>query len=130
MRGLLTMSGLSAVLSFALVTACDQASSSQPDPSRKIYQDRWPGPEHPSTAEARSASAAARPSVAGTATGDRLAGAANCADQTWPYIAPACLAASTDGPRQRPIRVITIEAREGANTSILMRVPQADVASR
>jgi hypothetical protein len=130
MRGLLKMSGLSAVLSFALVTAYDQASSSQPDPSPKIYRDRLPGPEQAPTSDARPASSAALRSAAAAAKGDRLAAAADCADQTWPYIAPECMAASTDRPGWRQVRVITIEARAGANTSVLMRVPQADVASR
>ena len=131
MRSLLKMSGLSAVLSFALVTASNQAWPTQPEPSPKVYRDRLPEAGQGWASEARSASPAALPSVAATfkGKGDRLAGAA-CAEQAWPYIAPTCLAASADGRTQRPVRVITIETREGANTSVLRRVPQADVASR
>ena len=130
MRGFLKMCALSAVLSVTLVTAYNQAWSSQPDPARgKLYQDRLSGAEpDPQHAIRPVASARVTPAT-GARKGDRLKATATCADQTWPYIPPACLASGRDGAA-KPVRVITIEAREGANTSVLVRVPQAEIASR
>ena len=127
MRGFVKMSALSAVLSFTLVTAYNQAWSSPtpPLPTTK-YQDRLSDLGMSGVAPALVAAAPAR--TEGT-KGDRLAAAASCADQTWPSIASGCLSAASDGPPKR-VRMITVETREGANTSVLSRVPQADVASR
>jgi hypothetical protein len=130
MRGLLKMSALSAVLSFTLVTAYNQAWSSQVEPGqRKIYQERLSAGEA-SAQDARPSSPVALPSISTAVKGDRLAAHANCVDQTWPYIASTCLAASTAGSQEKRVRMITIEAREGENTSVLVRVPQAEIASR
>jgi hypothetical protein len=130
MRGLLKMSALSAVLSFTLVTAYNQAWSSQVEPVHaKIYQERLSAGE-PSARDAGPSSPVALPFVATALKGDRLATRADCVDQTWPYIAPACLAAGTAGPQEKRVRMITIEARDGKNTSVLVRAPQAEVALR
>jgi hypothetical protein len=130
MRGFLKMSALSAVLSFTLVTAYNQAWSSQIEPMQgKIYQDRLPA-RGASAQDVRPSSPVALPSVSTAPKGDRLATRADCVDQIWPYIAPACLAASTAGSQHKRVRMITIEAREGDNTSVLVRVPQAEIASR
>jgi hypothetical protein len=130
MRGLLNMSALSAVLSFMLVTAYNQAWSSQVEPGqRKIYQERLPTDEA-SGQDARPSSPVALPSISTALKGDRLAAHPDCVDQTWPHIAPACLAASNAGSQEKRVRMITIEARKGENTSVLVRVPQAEIASR
>lgn len=130
MRGFLKMSALSAVLSFTLVTAYNQAWSSQPDPARgKLYQDRLSAVEPDLHHAIRPvASATSTPATAGR-KGDRLVQEGPCADQTWPYIASACLSGGRSGVA-KAVRTITIEAREGVNTSVLVRVPQADFASR
>jgi hypothetical protein len=131
MRGFLKMSALSAVLSFALVTAYNQAWSSQPSPAQgKLYQDRLPAAGPASSEEPRTAAVPTAPSVSAGRKGDRLSHIGPCADQTWPYIPPACQSAASDETSPKAVRVITIESREGANTSVLVRVPQADVASR
>jgi hypothetical protein len=130
MRGFLKMSALSAVLSFTLVTAYNQAWSSPGEPVHaKIYHERWSTGEPPAQHVGPS-SPAALPSVATGLKGERLATRADCVDQTWPYIAPTCLAAGPAGSQEKRVRMITIEAREGKNTSVLVRVPQAEVASR
>jgi hypothetical protein len=128
MRGFLKTAALSAVLSFTLVTAYNQAWSSQPSVAGKIYQDRLAAV--PEAEGVRPAASAALPSSSAGRKGDRLAPSAACADQTWPYIAPGCMAAGSAGGPSRAVRMITIEAREGENTSVLLRVPQAAVASR
>jgi hypothetical protein len=130
MRGLLKMSALSAVLSFTLVTAYNHAWSSQAEPAhRKIYQERL-STDDASARDALPSSPVALPSISTALKGDRLAAHPDCIDQTWPHIAPACLAASNAGLQEKRVRTITIEAREGANTSVLVRVPQAEIASR
>lgn len=53
-----------------------------------------------------------------------------CASQAWPNIASECLGAPDGTPLRRSVRMITVEGREGANTSILVRLPAADVAQR
>ena len=73
MRGFLKMSALSAVLSFTLVTAYNQAWSSQPSPAQgKLYQDRLPAAEPASFQESRPKPSPATPSVTGGRKGDRL----------------------------------------------------------
>jgi hypothetical protein len=101
MLGFLKMSALSAVLSFVSVTAYNQSVAAGPSKSAGTKGDRL---------------------VAGVPT--------NCADQEWPYIAADCL--TRDDGRAKPghVRVITIERREGANTSVLQRVPQTTIAQR
>jgi hypothetical protein len=130
MRGFLKMSALSAVLSFTLVTAYNQAWSSQPDATgAKLFQDRLAGE---GTADVRipTSVAAQLPSVSAGRKGDRLPSRTGCADQTWPYLSPACLTAESGGAKPRAVRVITVETRQGTNTSVLARVPHADIASR
>ena len=127
MRGFVKMSALSAVLSFTLVTAYNQAwSSPTPPASAAKHQDRLSDLAAPGPTPALAAAAPAR--TAGT-KGDRIAVADPCADQTWPYIASGCLSQASEGQPKR-VRMITVETREGANTSVLSRVAQADLASR
>jgi hypothetical protein len=130
MRGFLKMTALSAVLSFTLVTAYNQALSSQPDGGGKIYHDRLSADDEAAVRASSPVVAAAFPSATTARKGDRLAPQTACGEQTWPYIAPSCMSASGNGATPKPVRVITIEAHEGVNTSVLNRVPQADVASR
>lgn len=53
-----------------------------------------------------------------------------CRTATWPEIPLRCLfAADGEDRTQRNVRVITVETRVGANTSVLTRVP-ADIAAR
>jgi hypothetical protein len=53
-----------------------------------------------------------------------------CATQAWPNISRECLVAENGGQVRKPARTITIEKREGQNTSVLVRVPSAEIASR
>ena len=140
MRGFVKMSALSAVLSFTLVTAYNQAWSSQPQPTLDTSDQTWSTQLRPargakfqgrlSDPDAGSGPAIDVAQPLRSAKGDRLAVATECADQTWPHIAPACLSAGPgDAPRNR-VRMITVESRDGTNTSLLTRIPQPAVASR
>ena len=130
MRGFVKMSALSAFLSFTLVTAYNQAWSSQPDAAGgKLYQDRLTD-ESPAPTAARTTVATPLQPVSAGRKGDRLPARGGCADQTWPYISAACLTPETGGAKPRTVRVVTVEERPGANTSVLVRIPQADIASR
>jgi hypothetical protein len=135
MLGFLKMSALSAVLSFVSVTAYNQSVAAGPSaPSGKTFSDRIL-PDGATTAAlgTRVDQAAVTVQVKSAGTkGDRLVAGVptNCADQEWPYIAADCL--TRDDGRAKPghVRVITIERREGANTSVLQRVPQTTIAQR
>jgi hypothetical protein len=101
MLGFVKMSGLSAVLSFALVTGYGHvADPAAPAASAKPYQQRL-GDASPAPLAAETAAAAS----------DRKA------DR---------IAAVT----REHVRFVTVESREGVNVSVLRRVPQTDVALR
>jgi hypothetical protein len=53
-----------------------------------------------------------------------------CATEAWPNISRECLVAENGGQARKPARTITIEKREGQNTSVLVRVPSAEIATR
>jgi hypothetical protein len=126
---LMKIVGVSAVLSAGLVTA----SEMQPQPAAeltggKIYTDRVPEGE-PTRLWKAVYTTDHRAEEQGTATaragkGDLLGKASQgaCAAQAWPHIAPECLAGA-EGGSPRDVRMITVEQRQGANTSVLMRVP-------
>jgi hypothetical protein len=130
MFGFVKMSALSAVLSFGVVTAYNHEPAVDRTGGAKLYQDRAPvGAEAVATTGSVSRGLEPRPVLTGGHKGSRLA-LAPCESQTWPYVAQACLS-RTDG-REIPgrVRVITVEMREGSNTSVLQRIPQTDIARR
>jgi hypothetical protein len=51
-----------------------------------------------------------------------------CADQKWPDIAPECLVGRNRAAH--PVRMITIGYQTGNATSVLVRMPAPEVASR
>ena len=55
---------------------------------------------------------------------------AGCSSQAWPYIPDDCLSSVGEARAPRPVRTITIETREGANTSVLVRVPEGMAVAR
>jgi hypothetical protein len=130
MLGFVKMSALSAVLSFGVVTAYNHEPTVDRTSGAKLYQDRAPvDAEDVATTSSVSRGSESRSALTGGRKGDRLA-LAPCSAQAWPYVAQACLS-RTDG-RDMPgrVRVITVEMREGPNTSVLQRMPQTDVARR
>jgi len=58
-----------------------------------------------------------------------FAGGSSCAEAVWPNIDASCLR-TTDGAPARHVRTITIGYQSGENTTVLVRVPSAEVAKR
>jgi len=120
MIGLLKIAGLSAVLSAGLVAAFD--GSFAPERSLAAGTKRLDRLAQGTGEPARAQNGSDR-----TASGHRnsmRSASAGCAEQAWPYIAPACVASTQGAPVRAAARLITIEQRhEDANTSVLVRVP-------
>jgi hypothetical protein len=116
MFGLIKIAGLSAVLSAGLVTAYTPA----PTDAGKLYNERVPqtledaGPAVHTVAFTLAAA---------ETTGSIGEAPQRCAAQAWPNIAPECLSAALGTPARANVRTITIEKREGANVSTLVRLP-------
>jgi hypothetical protein len=135
---LMKIVGLSAVLSAGVVTASEMgARPDQGAASGKIYQDRIPAGE-PGPAQALRITYVAGNLDEGQGSqvwkggkGDLLRNASQkaCTSQAWPNIAAECLEAAGGMP-VRSVRMITVEQREGANTSVLVRIPAAEIAQR
>jgi hypothetical protein len=135
---LMKIVGVSAVLSAGFVTA----SEMQPQPGRetagaKIYSDRLPQADMPArvwriTYAPASGQDESRPQTSGGTKGDLLRKATQgaCASQAWPNIAPECLESTSGTSVRSGVRMITVEQREGANTSVLVRVPSPELAQR
>ena len=113
MFGLVKIAGLSAVLSASLVTAY----APTPPSDGKLFHDRI-------VAAPEDGGAAVRPLRLSDAdaTGSIHKASNTCASQAWPNIAPECLSAGSGAPA-RAVRTITIEKRDEANTSTLVRLP-------
>lgn len=127
--------GVVAALSAGVVTAYDlpQARDAAA-PAEKAFHDRVL-PSEPLEAAKATRVALVSPehtgSVKQAGKGDQLRGGGpGCAAQTWPNISRECLAAENGAEVRRPVRTITMERREGANTSTLVRVPATGVATR
>lgn len=112
MIGAIKIAGMSAVLAAGFVVG--SGGGQNPLPGPKKYADRVPQ-------AATLVADAAGPSI--------RSDNAPCAAQTWPYLASECLPA-TDAATRKAVRTITVEQREGAHTSMLVRLPVATVASR
>lgn len=137
MIGMFKLAAVSAVLSAGVVTAHDISAVRETAPvSGKVFTDRLPASSGASET-IQVAYAAVNPGdrraveVVGSSKGDsqREKPAKSCEAQTWPNVARHCIASSGSEPR-RLVRTITIESREGANTSVLTRVSAAAVAQR
>ena len=126
---LIKIVGMSAVLSAGLVTASEMQPAPAPEPTAgKIYSDRVPEGEPMRVSRAAYTSGQRDENGGvltlrdgkGDASGQALRDA--CAAQAWPHLSPECVGAS-DGSVRGVVRTITVEQREGANTSLLVRVP-------
>ena len=117
------IAGISAALAGIFVVALE-VPVAQSRTLTKVYMDRAPTEAAP-TAPVRYASAEpAKPTTASDAP--RVVPVAtprqsDCRRQAWPYQDPNCGSAE-----RRAVRTITIERREGMNTSNLIRVPADD----
>ena len=135
---LMKIVGVSAVLSAGFVTASEMQVQPEREPvSGKIYTDRLPqGDAIPArvwriTYAPASGQDESRPQTSGT-KGDLLRKAPQgaCASQAWPNIASECLESASGIPVRSGVRMITVEQREGANTSVLVRTPSPELAQR
>jgi hypothetical protein len=132
---LMKIVGVSAVLSAGFVTASEIPGQPDREPSAKIYTDRVPeGDAVPSRALRITYVAATLEEGAqasSEAKGDMLRNAPQrCASQAWPNIPAECIGAPDGTSPRGNVRMITVEQREGANTSVLVRVPVSEVAQR
>ena len=129
------IAGLSAILAAGVVTASGNTGQAAITPG-KISYDRLPSssdlPEVWSEARALVGAPTTPRSDFASGKGDRWSARseADCSRQAWPYISDACLTPAGDARAPRPVRTITVETREGANTSVLVRVPQPTLAAR
>jgi hypothetical protein len=129
------IAGLSAILAAGVVTAFGNTGQAAVTPGKVSY-DRLPSsgdvPEIWSEARSLVGAPATPRSDFASGQGDRWSAGseADCSRQAWPYISDACLAPAGDARARRPVRTITVETREGANTSILVRMPQPTLATR
>ena len=132
------MIGLASALSAGVVTAYDLPQlRDNAAPAGKTFYDRVL-PSEEIQAPVTLAYAASLPETTGSekevrqdGKGDQLKSLdATCSNQTWPNISRDCLVAENGATIRKPARTVTIEKREGANTSVLVRVPATGVASR
>ena len=128
------MIGLAAALSAGAVTAYDLPEARDAAAPGKTYYDRVL-PSDPIDAPKATMVALVVPEHTGSVKqegkGNQLRGTdPSCATQTWPNISRDCLVSENGAPVRKPVRTITIEKRESANSSTLMRVPAPSVATR
>lgn len=114
--------GISAALAAIFVVALEVPVAQSRTPAKVL--ERAPtatAPEapvrHASAEPTMPATAPEAPRVVPGATPRQL----DCRRQAWPYQDPGCGTAE-----RRPVRTITIERREGMNTSNLIRLPADD----
>lgn len=132
------MIGLASALSAGVVTAYDLPQlRDNAAPAGKTFYDRVL-PSEEIQAPVIVAYAASLPETTGSVKevrqdgkGDQLKSLdPTCSSQTWPNISRDCLVAENGATIRKPARTVTIEKREGANTSVLVRKPVTGVASR
>lgn len=123
------MIGLAALVGVGFIVADDFALGSSAVPPVEVTKtaDRYPGLA--GTPSARIAMAMQAVSFStdlpDAGKGNRMSatdGVSNCAEETWPRIAPECLL-SVNATARKSIRTITVERQIGANSSVLERKP-------
>jgi len=135
MQPFVSLFGISAVLALLVANPFHGPERSIASVSAKPYQDRLPSADDLSTTGAATAAMPIRKgpdiAVAGTKS-DRLSvwSADMCAAQTWPHFSADCLASANGPSPSRAVRHITVESRDIPNTSVLLRLPQTEVAQR
>jgi hypothetical protein len=127
------IAAVSAVLSGLVVGTWDAAARTPAASTTKTFVDRVPETSIETGAATSLISAEQRrPTQSAGQKGDRSAsaGAAGCDEAAWPYVPQACLHLAGGAEPRTSVRMITVETRQGENTSILMRMPQTTVAAR
>jgi hypothetical protein len=128
------MIGLAAALSAGAVTAYELPEARDVATPGKTYYDRVL-PSDPIEAPKATTVALVTPEHTGTVKqdgkGDQLRSTnPSCASQTWPNISRDCIVSENGAPVRKPARTITIERRESASSSTLVRVPASNLATR
>jgi len=133
---LLKIVGVSAVLSAGLVLVSEMRVDAAASTGAKVYVDRLPqgeaAPAQPSRLIHLAGGQMDAPTP-GTAAGkgDSLRAAPlACTTQAWPHVSRECLVAADGTPARASVRTITMERREGVNTSVLVRMPAPELAQR
>ncbi len=128
----LKITGLSAFLAAGVVTAFGNTGQAAITPS-KVFHDRLLSssdmPEVRSEARLLAGAPASPSHETASRKRDRWS-ARTVADCSAPYISAECLTPVGEARATQPVRTITVETREGTNTSVLVRVPQTTVATR
>ena len=126
------IAAVSAVLSGLIVGIWDGDARTSPAASPKTFVDRVPETAIETGAgNGLMSGGVQRPFQSAGIKGDRTpVGACTCNNAAWPYIPQECLHLTGLAAPRTGVRVITVETREGENTSILMRMPQTTVATR
>jgi len=126
------IAGLSAILSAGVVTASGNTGQAAITPGKVSYDRLPPSSDVPLELARWSARLPLPVLLLHSGKGDRWSAPseADCSRQAWPYISDACLAPAGEARAWRSVRTITVETREGANTSVLVRVPQPALAAR
>ena len=131
---LMKMVGASAVLSAGFVTASEMPpSQAAGSAGAKLYTERLAEdlPAQPTRIVLAGTGEIQSEQPVRTAKGDSLGAApSDCAARGWPNIPRECLAAAAGTPVRTGVRTITIERREGPNTSVLVRMPAPAMAQR
>lgn len=121
MFGTFKLIGITAALAAGVVTAYDMPQvRAGSETAGKTYYDRVLPSEPAHTGSIKS-------DVKADAVRTRDP---SCASEAWPNISRGCLLVEAGTPVRKPARTITIEKREGVNTSVLVRVPPGEIASR
>ena len=129
----LKIAAVSAVLSGLIVGIWDGDARTSPEASPKTFVDRVPETAtEPGAATGLISGEVRRPFQSAGIKGDRITSVKtiDCSNAAWPYIPHDCLHLTGLAEPRAGVRVITVETREGENTSILMRMPQTTVATR
>ncbi len=134
MIGTFKVIGLAAALSAGLVTSYDLPEARDAAAPGKTYYDRVL-PSDPIDAPKATTVALVVPETTGSVKQDGKGGQVrgadpSCGNQTWPNISRECLVSENGTPVRKPARTITIEKRDAASSSTLVRVPAPSIATR
>ena len=131
---LLKIVGVSAVLSAGFVVVSEMRVDAAAT-SGKVHTDRLPQGEAGPAQRSRLIHLAGQMdapahSAAGAKGHSMRAAPLACTAQAWPHVSRDCLAAADGTPARASVRTITLERREGVNTSVLVRMPAPELAQR
>jgi hypothetical protein len=120
------LAGLALIVAGLMISPMSRAHAASTSSEADIAAQRIGG------AFATISDQAVDPAIAAAATravkGD-LARTADCATATWPNIDASCLV-TADGKPAPHVRTVTVGYQAGQSTTVLLRIPTAEVAQR